>query len=171
MAFYRWSKNDLDDPTRMIKGAKHIMTHFPSSPYAQWAPLMLAKNALAHNHPNEAITFYKGVIHQRTHPEIRLIAVFRLAELYLNQHKPKQALSILNAHHKTWFSTRFDALKADAQMQLHAYDKAYDLYQSAIDACPKGPTWQPYCQQLALKKTSVYLKPRRSSAAPQKGHS
>lgn len=160
LAYFTW-QSDAHRPhnqTWLAQG-KALISQHSHSPYAAMAKMMLAKYHTTKGQFAQAIALYQGLSQQSKFPGIQAVATTRLAEVYLNQHQPKQALATLQRLDPTLFPSRINELQADAALQRHQLERAYDVYQAAIDACPPGEAWQAYSTRLRRKQANVFLKP------------
>jgi predicted negative regulator of RcsB-dependent stress response len=130
--------------------ATKLMTHYPKTPYAQMAALMMARDAVTnHNYP-EAIHQLTWVIQHSSVPSIREIARIRIARICLAQKKPDEAFDILKKVESKSYAGLVDEVKGDAYLLQNNIPKAKESYQLALQALPKEEVTQTPLLQIKL---------------------
>jgi predicted negative regulator of RcsB-dependent stress response len=120
-----------DQRDAAVKQATELRTRRPGSPYADQSELALARAAVDGRDFDEAARLLKGVADGSKDPELRRVAVTRLARVLVEQGKHDEALALLDAGQAGAFGglvheIRGDALaaKGDAAAARTAYDAA-----------------------------------------------
>jgi predicted negative regulator of RcsB-dependent stress response len=117
--------------------AEKLLTHYPHTPYAQLAALMLARDAAMHNDYVEADKQLSWAVDHGSVPAMREIAKIRLARFAVSANKPQAALdSLADVEDKT-FMGLVDEVRGDAYLQLKDTAKAKKAYQLALVDLPK----------------------------------
>ncbi len=113
-----------------------LVEQYAGGSYANFAALLLAKQAVKDNNLTEAIKQLKIVIHDTDNLSMRQIARLRAARIYLELKQPKQALALLEHLDDKSFRPMVQEIQGDAYIALGDNTKARQLYDAAAKALP-----------------------------------
>lgn len=126
--------------------AKKLYSHYSSTPYADMAALVLARDAtLKKNYP-EAITQLDWVMGHADSSAIRQIARLRKARILISDKKPKEALSLLEKVNDSKFMGLIEETRGDAYLALTDNKAARNAYQQALAELPNADVTRPILQ-------------------------
>jgi predicted negative regulator of RcsB-dependent stress response len=128
--------------------AEKLLSHYPATPYATIASMMLAREAVLKKEYPEAYKRLEWVIDHSKNSSFREIARIRVARLYLAEQKPDQALNILNTLEDKNFMGLVDEVRGDAYLAKRNPKEARAAYERALDEIPNAETARPI---LAMK--------------------
>jgi predicted negative regulator of RcsB-dependent stress response len=142
--------------------ANKLMDHYPRTPYAQMAALMLARDAVISKNYDEALKELTWVQEHSHVPAFREIAKLRAARILLAQKKPQEALDILKKIDSKSYAGLVDEIRGDAYLQLNDKAKAKDSYGLAMQELPKkdgspSPLLQMKLDNLSTASDSIKL--------------
>jgi predicted negative regulator of RcsB-dependent stress response len=135
--------------------AEKLISHYPRTPYAKMAALMLARDSVVNRNYPEAIKQLTWVVDNSSVPSIREIAKIRIARIYLEEKKPDDAFAILKKVDSKSFTGLVDEIKGDAYLLQNDPVKAKESYQLAIQALPKEDVTQAPLLQIKLDNLSA----------------
>lgn len=121
--------------------ARKLVRRNPSSPYALFAALALARAELAAGHPREA-RFFAGWA--RRHPGLRAwrgLVLFRVAEIDLGLGHPRRALAVLRGVDPGRYALLFALARAQAARALHEPRREFDALGLVATLAPPGSGW------------------------------
>lgn len=117
--------------------ADTLMQRYAHTPYAAFAAMMLAKNALSQNNLAVAQQKLEWVV-DHANPALQPVAKIRLARVLLAQQKPQEALSQLqHVGADTPYNAAAQWVRGDAYAALHQTAQAQLAYQAALASMPK----------------------------------
>jgi predicted negative regulator of RcsB-dependent stress response len=130
--------------------ADKLITHYPRTPYAQFAAFMLARDAIAHQKYPEAIKQLTWVVDHGSDSSLKQIAKLRLARILITENKSRDALSTLTDVEDDNFKGLIEEVKGDAYLQLKENNNAKTAYQLALNALPKDEAAEKPLLQMKL---------------------
>ncbi len=152
-----------DDAVTAKTLAERLKQEFPSTTYAQFAALHLARIAVADNELDAAEEQLRWVLTQNPEREIRLLTELRMARVKAAQDKPQEALSILSAAEAGAYEPAYAEAEGDVYVQLGETDKAIAAYERAVSLAAAGNIGTS--EALRLKLQSLTPVPARELAA------
>jgi predicted negative regulator of RcsB-dependent stress response len=117
--------------------AERLLTHYPKTPYAQFAALMLARDAVAKQNFPEALKQLNWVIDHSSNHSLQQIARLRIARIDIAQKQPAAAIEALSVVNDQSFAGLIAEVKGDAYLRMQEATKAKDAYQLALQELPK----------------------------------
>lgn len=126
--------------------AKKLFSHYPQTVYAQFAALVLAREAISKQDYATAEKHLNWVIEHSKVASFRQIARIRLARMFIAMQKPQRALDTLSSIDDTQFGGLTNEVKGDAYLALHNTDKAHQAYKDALAALPNAEVIRPLLQ-------------------------
>jgi predicted negative regulator of RcsB-dependent stress response len=112
---------------------------YSDSPYASLAALQMARARLEADQADLAINLYRFVVENGTPRALRLIGVERLARVLLDQGKPEEAMTLLEANGgATGFEASMAEVQGDVYAALGRNEEAIESYQLALDTLEEG---------------------------------
>jgi predicted negative regulator of RcsB-dependent stress response len=131
------AQNDTASLANAKIQAEKLLTHYPHTPYAQLAALMLARTAATDANYAEANKQLSWVVDHGSVPAMREIARIRLARFSISAKKPEEALSTLKDVDDKSFNGLVDEVRGDAYLLMNDTAKAKQAYQLALLDLPK----------------------------------
>lgn len=138
-------RSQNDQPGTLAQATK-LYKHYPQLVYGQMAALMLARNAAATEHYQEARTLLNWTIDKTKIASIKQIAKLRLARLDLAEKKPQAALNDIAKMEDKAFKGLIEEVQGDAYLALNDPKKARQFYQLALTDLPNAQTARPLLQ-------------------------
>ncbi len=130
-----------------VKGlANQLLNNYASSPYAELAVLLLAKQAITNKQLSLATTNLQWVIEHAKSSSIKAIAQIRLARVWLAEKKAAQALSLVQQVRTVNMLSIASVVKGDAYLQLKKVAQAKLAYQQALKAMAPNEPLYAYTQ-------------------------
>lgn len=120
-------------------GAKLLMTHFSSSPYASLAALLSAKEAIAKNDLPGALTTLQWVIKNSDQKRLQQVARIYAARILLAQNNPTAAMNELKTVNDKSFDPMINWVKGDISTKENNAINARDYYAKAKNALAEFP--------------------------------
>lgn len=120
--------------------ANSLIQKYSNTPYAQFASLLLAKQAAENGAYDEAAKRLSWVIDKTDIVPIKQLAKIRLARVNIAAGKPQDALDELNTVDDRAYIGMIDETRGDAYMALKQTAKAKAAYQAAQTALPPSAT-------------------------------
>ncbi len=121
----------LSQPADASVQAKVLIEKFPKTPYAAFASLYLAKQAVLHTEWDEAKTHLEWVAKNFKDSPFPQIAQLRLARLELAEGNPDAALSTLKAMNPDGYLILTAVLQSEAQLKAGDREAAVKTLQEA----------------------------------------
>lgn len=139
--------------------AKKLLSHYPKTPYAQMAALMLAREAVLKKNYDEAINQLNWVLDHSKDYSLREITRIRLARILITENKPEAALNLLNKWDDKNFIGLVDEVRGDAYMAQNDRNAARHSYQLALSEIPGAEINRPVLQMkydnLAIENNKI----------------
>ncbi len=126
-----------DDDVR--KTGQAILEKYPNSGFAALAALQLAKIAVTENNDNQAAVALNWILKNSRDNEFKTMAHLRLAKVYLDQKRLKEAEKQLQAIDDKAFMAEKDNLMGDLYLLRNQPEKARQAWQAAILAGNRNP--------------------------------
>ncbi len=126
--------------------AKKLLSDYASTPYAQMAAMLLAREAILKKNYPEAITQLNWVMDHSKDQSIREIARIRLARLMIAQKKPDSAIELLKNLDDKIFIGLVDEVRGDAYAAQNNVASARKAYQLALSEIPNAEVSRPILQ-------------------------
>ena len=140
--------------------AQKLLTHYPKTPYAEMAALLLARNDAINSKYDEAITQFNWVINHSKNSALREIARIRIARILITQKKPDDALEVLKKVTNKSFFGLADEVRGDAYLARHDIASARKAYQLALEELPNAETSRPI---LEMKYDNLAIEPSKNA--------
>lgn len=126
------------DRTRAFTLIDSLREDFPSSPYADQADLVGARDLVDQNELAKAAERLERVMRASKDDELQLVARLRLARVQLAQGNADTALATLDGVEAGAFGPRFDEVRGDARLAKGDRPGALAAYEKARDADEDG---------------------------------
>jgi predicted negative regulator of RcsB-dependent stress response len=149
------ANNDTD---LMQLNAARLIDHYRSSPYAQLAALMLARQAVYKGQLDVAEAKLKWIMKHGRNKALRQLARIRAARVLLAENKPEQGLELLQRIDDETFTASAQEAMGDILLALGKPDDAKKAYNDALNALPGVEVMQPLLQ-MKLDNLAVPLGP------------
>ncbi len=136
--------------------AEKLISHYPKTPYAQMAALMLAREAMLKKNYPDAVQQLNWVLDHSKDRPLQEIARIRLARVLIAQNKPDAALDVLKKSNNKSFIGLVDEVRGDAYLAQNNANSARNAYQLALSEIPNAEINRPVLQMKYdnLTKTS-----------------
>ena len=144
------AQNDTASLENARAQADKLLRHYAHTPYAQFAALMLARDAIAQQKYPIAVTQLNWVLDHGKDKALKQIAQLRLARIFITENKARAALTLLTKPFDTNFTSLLEEVKGDALLQLKDDAGARTAYQNALMALPKDETAEKPVLQMKL---------------------
>lgn len=112
--------------------ANQILDEFPSTSYALFSHLLLAKLDVENNDFRSATKHLQWVIDNADEKEYEHIARLRLARILLAEGKPEESLKILDSVDPGKFKASYAELKGDSYIKQGKIEEARNAYNQAL---------------------------------------
>lgn len=126
--------------------ANKLITHYPKTPYAVMAALVLSRNAVIDKNYPEAIKQLTWAMNHSKNASISEIARIRMARIMIAQKQYKEALSTLAVIDDKNFIGMVDEVRGDAYLAQNDIDAARKAYQLALEELPNADVSRPILQ-------------------------
>lgn len=126
--------------------AQHLIDNFADSRYADFAQLMLAKQAVEANQLDEAEQALKWILTESDSDNLQHIARFRLARVHVAQKKFEQVLTLFKGVDFGAYAPIYHEAEGDAYLGLGDMDNARSAYQLAIAELGSDASLNPLLQ-------------------------
>ncbi|MDR1012351.1 MAG: tetratricopeptide repeat protein [Coxiellaceae bacterium] len=143
----RYSNSNLESPSNMYSQllnyweqknivefklfGERLLRDYPKSPYASFAALLLAKDAIQHGDFKEALTKLRFVINKAPNSKIRELAQLRAARVLIAINNPKEALILLSKISNQCYKISGYEISGDALLTLGKFEDAIKIYRKA----------------------------------------
>jgi len=135
-----------NDNDLMQLNAARLIDHYRSTPYAQLAALMLARQAVNKGQMDVAEEKLTWIMKHGHNKELRQLARIRAARVLLAERKPEQGLELLQRVDDDTFTASAQEAMGDIYLALGKPDDARKAYNEAINALPGVEVMQPLLQ-------------------------
>ena len=112
--------------------ANQILDKFPSTSYALFSHLILAKIDVENNDYQSATGHLQWVIDNADEKEFEHLARLRLARIFLAENKPEESLKILDSVDPGKFKASYEELKGDSYIKQGKIEEARNAYNQAM---------------------------------------
>lgn len=129
-----------------IVQAKKLLSHYPHTPYAQFAAMILARDAVLKKNYPEATKQLNWVIDNSKDPSMRQIARLRIARIFITEKKSKEAIDLLATVDDKNFSGLINETKGDAYASINKQLEARKTYALALKELPNAEVTRPILQ-------------------------
>jgi predicted negative regulator of RcsB-dependent stress response len=126
--------------------ANKLITHYPRTPYAIMAALVLSRNAVIHNNYPEAIKQLNWAKNHSHSTAVQEIARVRIARILIAQKNYDSALSTLNTIDNPNYIGMVDEVRGDAYLAKQDTVTARQFYQLALQELPNADVSRPILQ-------------------------
>jgi len=126
--------------------AKKLLSHYPKTPYAAMAALMLARQAVFNKNNAEATTQLNWVLDHSQDSALREVTRIRLARLLIAEMKSKAALDLLEKVDDKSFIGLVDEVRGDALLNEKDTKAARNAYHLALSEIPNAEINRPILQ-------------------------
>lgn len=123
--------------------ADRLFEHYPRTPYAQLAALILARKAVYDGDLEEAKKKLTWVVKHGKNSALKQLARVREARILAALNKPKDALQLLNKVDDKAYLPLVQDVKGDIYMQMGNKEAARMAYQEALKVLPTYELMQP----------------------------
>ena len=138
LAYFQMVEMAERDPQGAMTIGRHIVGEYSSTAYAPMASMMLARLAVEQGDYDSAEAHLHTVAQQRRHPELRVLAGLRLAQLLLSQQRYEQALAQLPTEAGA-FQAASDELRGDILAAQGQAEQAIAAYRRALTGLAAQP--------------------------------
>lgn len=145
-----------NNPAAVIQ-AKKLLSHYPKTPYAEMAALLLARDAILKKNYPEAIKQLDWVRDHSSESSIRQIARLRKARIFLAENQPDMTLSLIKKIDDKTFIGLIEEVEGDAYVMKNDKISAKNAYQKASQDLPNAEVIQPVLQMKLDNLASSYL--------------
>jgi predicted negative regulator of RcsB-dependent stress response len=135
-----------NDNDLMQLNAARLIDHYRSTPYAQLAALMLARQAVNKGQLDVAEEKLTWIMKHGRNKELRQLARIRASRVLLAERKPEQGLELLQRVDDDTFTASAQEAMGDIYLALGKPDDARKAYNEAINALPGVEVMQPLLQ-------------------------
>jgi predicted negative regulator of RcsB-dependent stress response len=139
-----------NETTTAVVQAQKLLDHYPKTPYAIMAALMLARDAVINKDYPSAIKQLQWAADHSSNKSIKAIANIRIARIFIADKKPQQALSQLQIVKNKNFESLTNEVRGDALVAMNDAVKAKASYQLALQALPQDETTRRPILQMKL---------------------
>jgi predicted negative regulator of RcsB-dependent stress response len=139
-----------NDSQAAVVQAEKLLSHYPKTPYADMAALLLARDAATKKDYPTAIEQLNWVIDHSASNAIRSIANIRIARILIQDGKANEAIEELNRLYDKNFNALADETRGDAYMALNKIPEAKMAYQQTIQELPADETTRRPILQMKL---------------------
>lgn len=112
---------------------KKLSVDYSTTPYADQAHLLAAKEAVEKSNFDEAANELRTVMNSANDPQLRVVARVRLARVLIQQKKADAALQLLDVAKAGAFAAQMHEVRGDALLSKGDRVGARAEYQSALD--------------------------------------
>jgi predicted negative regulator of RcsB-dependent stress response len=123
-------RQNKNDNAREYAG--ELIDDYPSTTYAIFASLMLAKLDSDKNALGSAIEHLQWVLDNTAEEQFLHLARLRISRLLLAENKPDETLELLESAEPGKFLASYEELKGDSYIQLGRIKEAKDAYELAL---------------------------------------
>ena len=123
-------RNEKDDEAKTL--ALQLIDEYPSTTYAVFAHLIMAKLFVEKNDYSAATEHLQWVIDHASENEFQLLARLRLARILLAEDKPEQSIELLDAVDPGEFLASYEELKGDSYIKQGKTEDARNAYNNAL---------------------------------------
>ena len=147
IAYQQLLANEADKDTAGVTAlANTILSQHASSPYADLALLIQARDAVAAKKYSDAEAFFDKLILQSKNNLVKQVAKIRAARLLLAEKKYQKALEMVNRVDNKNFQPLASEVRGDIFLAQGNKAKARQAYVSAIQAMPNNAAVKPILQ-------------------------
>ncbi len=132
-----------DDQVAVQQQAARLFKHYPRTPYAQLAALILARKAVYDGDLNSAEKKLNWVMKHGENSALKELARIRQARILAAKDKPKEALELLNKVEDKAYLPLIQDTKGDIYLLMGNKEAARSAYQAALKALPTYEIMQP----------------------------
>lgn len=143
------------DVQRTTEAALAVIQNNPSSQYAIFSALMLAKIGLENGDPAQAETQLRWAISNSDDDGLRAIAQLRLARVLLSTERSDEAQTTLNGVDEPQFAAIKSEISGDILLEKGERQQAYEAYQQALAGFSDNPDKQRLLQMKIDNLTPV----------------
>jgi predicted negative regulator of RcsB-dependent stress response len=129
-----------------IVQANKLITHYPKTPYAVMATLILSRNAVIDKNYPEAIKQLNWAKDHSKNTAIKEIARIRIARILITQKNYNEALATLKIIDNNSFIGMIDEVRGDAYLAQNDIESARKAYQLALHELPNSDISRPILQ-------------------------
>ncbi len=140
------SRYDTNDAAGGKTVAMQLIGKYASTPYADIASMMLAREQVNQGHLLVALSRLRWVLQHTSNKVFQQIAKNRSARILLAQNQPKKALALLKKVADQTFSAETNEIIGDALLALHKTGAARKAYKIALHALARNSTSRPILQ-------------------------
>ncbi|WP_303900799.1 YfgM family protein [Thiohalomonas denitrificans] len=120
-------------PEQAVEIGRSIVGEFPSTSYADFASMALARIAVEQGDPDQAEAHLRRVMDSTSQSELEELARLRLGHVLLSRGDVETALSLAEQGGSS-YRAAFDELRGDAYLEQGNHDAARTAYSDALAA-------------------------------------
>jgi predicted negative regulator of RcsB-dependent stress response len=124
--------SDKDDRSSMRRSLDILQNQYPSSSFSLLAGMVMTKNYLKHEQYDEAQQSLYWMIQHAQEEEFKVLAQFKLAELFYHIKSYSKALEHLDALNNPRLKFLVLELKGDIYKELEQYDQALACFKELL---------------------------------------
>jgi predicted negative regulator of RcsB-dependent stress response len=121
-----------NDRSKAAQAADALKKDFAGTPYADQADLLIARMHVDEGELANAIARLSNVMNNSKDQDLRTIARLRIARVYIDQHKPDEAIKLLDAAGNISFAARYHEVRGDALVAKQDTAGALKEYAAAL---------------------------------------
>jgi predicted negative regulator of RcsB-dependent stress response len=126
-----------NDRSKAAQAADTLKKDFARTPYADQADLLIARMHVDEGELANAITRLSNVMNNSKDQDLRAVARLRIARVLIDQHKPDEAIKLLDAVANVSFGARYHEVRGDALVAKQDTAGALKEYAAALSE-PNG---------------------------------
>jgi Uncharacterized protein conserved in bacteria len=126
--------------------AGKLQKEYPSTSYATFASLMLAKLEVLDGKTDAAVAHLQSVIDKARQDELKHLARLRMARILLDKNKLDEAMAALEVGDPGQFTASYSELKGDILTRQGKYDEARMAYQQVLGNIGEATTDTSFLQ-------------------------
>ncbi len=121
-----------EEKGKAMSFANQLLDEYPSTAYAIFSHLLLAKLDVESNELQSAIEHLQWVMDNTDENEYEHLARMRIARLLLAENKPAESLEILNTVDSDIFRASYEELRGDSYVKQGKTEEARNAYNQAL---------------------------------------
>lgn len=144
---------DNNQPEQVMQSANHLLTDYPSTPYASLASLIVSADFVEKNDIEQAKTYLQWTMDHTKDVNLNLITHLRMIRVLIAHNEIESAQTLLKSTPENKaFSSAFTELKGDIYYHEKEFTKAYEAYKQALNTLPPN---LPEAKLLEMKMQDV----------------
>lgn len=127
---------EAGEPDTARSNAQQLIDDYPGTSYAQFAAMLLAKQAVEDGDLDVAEKQLRWAIDNSSDPSLTHTARLRLLQVLLASDKPDAVLAMIDQTGFDRFTAQYEELRGDALLAQGEPDAARNAYQTALTSLP-----------------------------------